>query len=77
MENNEGKNTYAKPNHTSKAEEAQYEKSVEAIEKALDSLRLRDRKNIERKITTGDVKYDPKIKKFVYITDEEKELTQR
>ena len=45
----------------------QYEKHVGEIEKALDTLKLRDRKNVERKIKNGDVKYDKKLKKFVYI----------
>jgi hypothetical protein len=77
IDNKEGLKTYALPNHSSKADEMQLEKNEQAIEKALDLLKLRDRKNVERKITTGDVKYDHKIKKFVYVSDEEKLLKQR
>ena len=58
-------------------EAIQYEAHVNEIEKALDALKLRDRKNIERKIKNGDCKYDKKIKKFVYIEDEDKQLDQR
>ena len=58
-------------------EAIQYERHVNEIEKALDQLKLRDRKNIERKIKNGDVKYDKKIKKFIYTEDEDKQLDQR
>ena len=75
--NAEGQMKYAKPANSSKLEEIQYEKHVDEIEKALESLKLRDRKGIERKIKSGDVKYDRKLKKFVYIDDEDKVLDQR
>lgn len=68
---------YAKPVNGDKMEDAKYEAHVNEIEKALDALKLRDRKNIERKIKNGDCKYDKKIKKFVYIEDEDKQLDQR
>jgi hypothetical protein len=77
IDNKEGLKTYAKPDHSSKAEEMQHEKNAQEIEKALDALKLRDRKNVERKMNTGDVKWDYKIKKFVYVSDEEKLLKQR
>jgi hypothetical protein len=54
-----------------------YEKHVEEVEKALDSLKLRDRKNVERKIKAGVVKYDKKLKKFIWIHDEAIKLDQR
>ena len=54
-----------------------YEKNVDAIRDALDALKLRDRKNIERKMAAGEVKYDQKLKKFVQVYDEEKELNLR
>ena len=54
-----------------------YEKNVDAIRDALDALKLRDRKNIERKMAAGEVKYDQKLKKFVQVDDEEKELNLR
>ena len=77
MENAEGQKKYAKPVNGDQMEAIQYEAHVNEIEKALDALKLRDRKNIERKIKNGDCKYDKKIKKFVYIEDEDKQLDQR
>lgn len=40
-------------------------------------LKLRDRKNVERKMKNGDIKYNLKMKKFVFVSDEEKELELR
>jgi hypothetical protein len=74
IQNRDGKNSYAKPSKPSKNEEVKYEKDVNEIQDALDHMKLRDRKNIERKIKSGDVRYDLKVKKFVYVSEEEKML---
>ena len=55
-------------------EEKQYEGKVKEVEDALNAIKLRQRKVVERKIANGEIKYSHQKKHFVYIDDEDKEF---
>ena len=52
-------------------DQQRYEEEVDEIETALDGMRLKDRKRLERKIRAGEVVY--RQGKFVYAEDEDRE----
>lgn len=50
-----------------------HEAEKEEVVKALDSLKLRERKTVEREMKANNVRYSHTIKKFVYTGAEEQE----
>ena len=70
-ENSLGQKGYAVKKTETKLDEQKYEKEVQEIREALENIKLRERKKIERKIKEGEIVY--RKGKFVYKYDEEKE----
>jgi hypothetical protein len=77
IENAAGNKHYAVPRMTTKFDDVKLEEREEKMADALESLKLRDRKNIERKMETGEIKYSHKLNAFVYTDDETKQVELR
>jgi hypothetical protein len=63
---------YANPRTISKADEAKAELRRAEKADALDSLKLRSRRTVERKMELDEIKYSYAKKTFVYVEDEDK-----
>jgi len=63
----DGNGGYAEPLRVSKLEDVRHESKVKEVEEALDLLKLRQRKRVERRIGLGEVRYNHELKKFVDI----------
>jgi len=71
MTNAEGRNHYATPGQTSKKEEGKADKQDAAVEEALDAMKLRERRQVQRKLEAGEVKYNKTKKCFVKVENED------
>mmetsp|Transcript_8504 Transcript_8504/g.14314 ORF Transcript_8504/g.14314 Transcript_8504/m.14314 type:complete len:242 (-) Transcript_8504:104-829(-) len=74
LKNNQDQAHYAIPRKQSKEEEKKQEQHLDDLRKALDNLKLRQRKTIERKMENGEISFNNKKKAFMYCDDPEKEF---
>lgn len=74
LKNIDGFNNYAVPNKVVKVDHTKADERKKALEEALDKLKLRERKMIERKIEMCLIKFDYKTLTFVHCEPEEKEF---
>ena len=71
MQNAEGRNTYATPGQVSKKEEQKLAAEDAAVEAALEAMKLRERRQAERKLKAGEIKYSATKKRFVQCENED------
>lgn len=62
---------YAEPTNESKADKEKFEKELRQVEVALESMKIRQRKFVERKLEGGEIKFDHKNLNFVYVETNE------
>ena len=70
MQNASGLNAYATPGQVSKTEEQKLAAEEAAVEAALEAMKLRERRQVERKLNAGEIRYNAKKKCFVQCENE-------